>query len=478
MKTLNEILKDANTLHVEASNPLQPDKLIQAAEMYHQILNAQPEAFNVLFLLGTIHMQLGHNGLAINIMERVLQYEPNLPEALNNLGSAYKAEYNHDKAREYWEKALKLREDGDYYNNIATLYVNEGNAKEGEHYARKACELSPENPKAFWNLSLILLEQAKWAEGFEQYEAGLYSGDRQLRFYSKNPDDVPYWEGQKDKTVVIYGEQGMGDEIMFMSALKDAIKDCKEVILDCHPRMIDLFKRSFPEIKHFYATRKKKEIDWVKNHKIDYRLASGSLFYLYRQDGCFPKETYLVPDKKKVKEFKEWLALAGPPPYVGISWAGGSKRTHTHERSFKLSHLKPILEQDATFISLQYTEGATEKCRNFEKDTGIKIHHWPEVLNAQEGGMNYDDTVALIAALDLVITPNTAAVHVCGAIGQECWTLTPDKCAWRYTGGDGNMTFYGDHVEQYREFGNWEKTLEFVADNFRVWLNAEKRIAQ
>ena len=473
MKTLKEIFVDANTLHVEASNPLQPAKLIEAAQMYHQVLNANPQMLNVLFLLGTIEMQLGHNGYAIQIMEKVLQYAPDLPEALNNLGSAYKAEYDHDKARDYWEQALKIKENGDYYNNLATLYVNEGNASEGEHYARKATELDTENPKTWWNLSLILLEQGKYKEGFEHYEAGLYSGDRLLRFYSKNHDDIPYWEGQKDKTVVVYGEQGMGDEILFMSALGDVLKDCKEVILDCHPRMVDLFKRSFPEIKHVYDTRKKETIDWPKEHKIDYRVAVASLFYLYRKDGHFPRKTFLKPDPKKVKEYRKWLALAGPPPYIGIGWQGGSKKTHAHERSFKLSHLRPILEQDATFISLQYTEGATEKLRNYERDTDIKIHHWPEVINAQAGGMNYDDTVALIAALDLVITPNTAAVHVCGAIGQECWTLTPDKCAWRYTGGDNSTSFYGDWVEQYREHGNWENTIKNVAVRFKTFLRKE-----
>ena len=471
MKTLKEIFEDANKLHVEASNPIQPAKLIEAAAMYHQVLNHNPQMWNVLFLLGTIEMQLGHNGFAIQIMEKVLQYSPKLPEALNNLGSAYKAEYNHDKAREYWEKALKVKEHGDYYNNLATLYINEGNAEEGERYARKATELDPDNPKTFWNLSLILLEQGCYGEGFEHYEAGLYSGDRLLRFYSKDPDDIPYWEGQKDKTVVVYGEQGMGDEILFSSALGDALATCKEVVLDCHPRMIDLFKRSFPDIKIIHGTRKKTTIEWPKDLKIDYRVAMGSLFYIYRQDGKFPRKTYLTPDPDKVKEYRQWLALSGPPPYIGISWQGGSKRTHSHERSFKLSHLKPILEQDATFISLQYTDGATEKLNNYEKDTGIKIHHWPEVLNAQEGGMNYDDTVALIAALDLVITPNTCAVHVCGAIGQECWTLTPDKCAWRYTQGDHHMMFYGDWVTQYREHGDWDKTINTVKYDLLRWLD-------
>lgn len=474
MQTVKQILEDANKLHVEASNPIQPEKLLQALEMYNQVLNHNPAAWNVLFLIGTIHLQMGHNGLAIQLMEKVLQYSPDLPEALNNMGSAWKAEYNHDMARECWEKALALKEHGDYYNNIATLYVNEGNAVDGEHYARKATELDPDNPKCWWNLSLILLEQGEFKEGFEHYEAGLYSADRLMRFYSKDHDAIPYWEGQKDKTVVIYGEQGMGDEVMFMSALGDAIKDCKEVILDCHPRMIDLFKRSFPDVKHFYATRKKSDIDWPNKHKIDYKCSIGSLFYMYRKNGNFPRQPYLKADPEKVKMYKEWLALAGPPPYIGIGWAGGSKRTHTHERSFKLSQLKPILEQDATFISLQYTEGATEKARNYERDTGIKIHHWPEVVNAQEGGFNYDDTVALIEALDLVITPNSAAVHVCGAIGKECWTLTPDKCAWRYTGGGNHMTFYGNWVTQFREKGNWDKTINRVTSSFKSFLKKSK----
>ena len=133
----------------------------------------------------------------------------------------------------------------------------------------------------------------------------------------------------------------------------------------------------------------------------------------------------------------------------------------------------PLLEKDATFISLQYTEDAARKCEQFEKDTGIKIHHWPKTVEAGPNesrypGYDYSHTLALIQALDLCILPNTTAVHACGAIGHNCWTMTPQKCAWRYQLQGDEMPMYGHWVRQYRQADavGWEKTVETISKDF------------
>ena len=125
-----------------------------------------------------------------------------------------------------------------------------------------------------------------------------------------------------------------------------------------------------------------------------------------------------------------------------------------------------MIDHTGTFISLQYTNGATEKVERYKKDTGHVIHHWADVVETgsekEYTGYNYDHTVALVAALDLVIVPNTTAVHLCGALGKECWTFTPDACAWRYQ-------FDGDEMPMY------ESVRQFRGDNAKEQITAAYR---
>jgi len=460
-KTLAENYADVQKLHVEATEKNATDAYPLIFNSYAQLLNMAPEEPALLFSMGSICKQMGWNGMAINMLKLSVQSRPT-PEAWCNLGTAYRAEYMMEEAKEAWLKALELRPDcADYYVNLSTLYINEGNPAPGLEYSQKAIELEPNNAKAHWNRSLMLLESGRWEEGFNAYEAGLMTFDRAPRNFDKD-GKTPEWEGQdlRDKVVVVYGEQGIGDEIMFASALPDLIDTGAKVIYECHPRLEGVMRRSFPELLAIYPTRKKNTIDWTEKHQIDYKVAIGSLFYHFRSNGVFPRKPYLIPDPEKVAEYREWLRLSGPGPYIGMGYAGGSKKTNTKARSLQLNPLRPILEQPATFISLQYTPEADDKFKRFKDDSGITVHHWPEVVR----NYDYDETIALIAALDLVVIVNTSVVHVCGAIGKDCFTLTPDSCAWRYAQGANHMVMYGDWVTQIREGGSIEQAIGEAAD--------------
>lgn len=450
----------------EAANGKHFDKVAEIREEFHSLLNQYPEEPNLIYYTATTELILGHHGVAVSLLKRALAYQPTFPEAWNNLGNAWRTIHNLEKARQGYEKALLQKESTEHYNNLSTLYINEGNPEGGLEYAHRALELDPDNAQAHWNLGLILLEMCEWERGFEEYEAGLFSGDRPNRQFGEN---IPYWNGETDKTVVVYGEQGMGDEIMFSSCVPEISKDTR-VILECHPRMENLFRRSFPEVFDFYPTRKEGTIDWPTAYPIGYRVGIGSLFKFY---GMHVHEPYLKPDPEKVAAYRERLEATGHGPYIGIGWYGGTLKTRHDQRSFKLKQLLPLLEQKATFVSLQYTEDADEKVQRFYEDTGIRIHHWPEVVRARD----YDDTVALIAALDLCILPCTTAVHVCGAIGQNCWTLTPDKKAWRYCNRSDpeHMPMYGNHVELIHQNGSWETTIDSVSLRLEQFINEREK---
>lgn len=467
LAALKDLFEDLNKRHLEASRSNDLKTIEKLSLEYEALLNMAPGAGVILFGLGTCKLQLGMNGSAINLFEQALKSLPNAPQIWNNLGSAWKAENIDDKARDCFEKALSISECPDYYNNLATLHVNRGEPWKGIEYCEKGFKLDSTQPRLHWNYSLLLLEQGKWEEGFAHYDYGLLSNDRPMRFYHGDPEKCPVWQGESG-SVVVYGEQGMGDEIMFASCLPDLIREADRVIYDCHPRMIGLFERSFG-VK-CYPTRKSNELRWPLDDPPDYKMPIGSLFGRYRSHGNFPKKPYLRPDEERTIKYRRRLEALGPSPYIGISWKAGGKKTNAHERSFKLSQFLPIFKKGGTFVSLQYID-EDGKCERFFNETGIKIHHWPDVVESiddeskKHPGYDYDETVSLVNALDLCIVPNTTIVHLCGAIGKKCWTLTPKACAWRYQLKGEEMPMYGPWVKQYRQTSTWEEVFQRIADD-------------
>lgn len=414
-----------------------------AEALYHELLNEQPNDPAILLLLGALANRRGNYGASIAFSRQAIKHKPDFAEAFNNLGVAFRQEGNTEEALRAFRKSLELKEHPETYNNLAACFVNEGCPDKGIIYAEKAMSLDPGLNQAYWNKSLCLLEQGKFKEGFELYEYGFKLGDRTERQYN-----CPWWNGEKDKSVVVFGEQGLGDEIMFASFLPQLIADCKQVYFDCHPRLVNLFKRAFLQAK-VYGTRKDEYIKWVQPGMIDAKVAIGSLPRFY---GMPAKQPYLSASP---------LRLQSDKPVIGISWAGGKKKTRNDLRSLPLDSLLPILKQDATFISLQYTESADAEIAAFEKAHGITLHHWPEIVR----GKDYDVTASIVMGCDLIISVNTSLVHLCGALGKECWVLTPSRPAWRYQLEGERMPFYGDHITQFRQDrDNWLPPIRRIAE--------------
>lgn len=432
----------------------------QAEGMLHEMIKQRPGAWEPHFYLANLMMMTNRNGLCIPLLYRATQINSKVPEIWNNLGTSLRRENHVEPAREAYEQAEKLNaEDPDLYNNLGTLYINEGAPGGGEKYLRKAIELSPEHVQAHWNLGLILLEQKRWREGWEHYAYGKGSKDRMNRWMR-----WPQYKGEKGKTVLTYGEQGLGDEIMFASMLSDLQVDADRVICECHPRLKGLFERSFPEID-FYPTRKNAVLEW--DDFFDSVIATGDLGSLYRNDDRdFPKEPYLGADSCEVARMGTKLESIGPPPYIGIGWKAGYKKTRKELRTIPLDMWKLIIESGATIISLQYTTDADIEVAAFNKESPVKIHHWPDIVRDDD----YDSTAALVSALDLSILVNTSAVHLCGALGAPCWTLTPSRPAWRYSLEGDEMPWYRS-VKQYRQEGeDWTPTLNRLTEDLKEWM--------
>ena len=471
-----DLLSQAQGLHKKG-------ELDKAEAIYHQILNLDPENIGLWFLLAQINMQRGHSGLAIHLFKGVVEKKPDFMEAWNNMGCAFKQQHLDKSAGYCFERCLALEpNNADFPSNISGLYVNNGTPEKVIEWADRAIALAhcheegedhPGVVQAKWHKALALLEMKRFDEAWGPHEARLhkYSACKvALRNYHQE-GMTPWWDGQSKGLVVIHGEQGLGDEILFASCLPDAIKTGAELVYECPPRLEALMRESFPDIR-IVGTHQQHGEDWMTPEtKVDYKCAIGSLPRFYRRRiEDFPGTPYLTTSTEKFYDYSQRLERLGPRMKVGIAWQGGVPKTRVDLRSLELSRWQPILQSDADFISLQYTTHAKDEVDAFREQTGIQIHHWPEAA----GGGDLEDHAALIQNLDLVITVCQTAYHVAGAVGTPAWVLTPSAPDWR-SGVSGEMPWYSS-LKHFRQIGSdWDTVIENVKCSLQKLIENSKQ---
>lgn len=311
-------------------------------------------------------------------------------------------------------------------------------------YCNRALAEDPDAVDARVNRGMAYLATRRWREGWRDYDANLGR--------EKNRNELAYgltprWDGSKGKDVVVYGEQGIGDEISFASCLPELIRDSKSVTIECDKRLVKLFQRSFPTCE-VHGTRYKEDRSWTEGRVWDGKVAMGALPAVYRlKDEHFHGRPYLTPNPMLREGWEAILASLGPKPKIGITWTGGIPKTGQYRRSVTLDTYAPLFKAiDADWISLQYKdyEGIPEA----EAKYGVKIHDFDWGTRFYD----YDQTVALISKLDLVISVCTTVVHAAGAIGKECWCLVPQVPMWRYL-DSGEWFPWASSVTMYRQKG-------------------------
>src|SRR3990167_8289871 len=182
-----------------------------------------------------------------------------------------------------------------------------------------------------------------YENGFIDYDFGDRMDAKKHRNYRPGQGQTPLWEGEKDKTVVVHGEQGIGDELMFATILPDLAKDCKKVIFDAHPRLYTMFRRSFAEYNiDVFGTRKDNQLVWPHKYEIDYRIPIGSIAKFYRKRlEDFPKKPYLKAKDSEVAIVNEKLDLLPAKKLnIGLSWKGGTATSSKTHRILPMKHLE------------------------------------------------------------------------------------------------------------------------------------------
>lgn len=443
--------------------------IVAAIPILSRALNDEFWHEEALLMLGACHLSVGNNGLGAVLSSAAIDArsartgKPYL-EAMMNLGAAHKAEHHNDDAGKVWRDALRHETDrgerAKFMVNIAGLYVNEGDPGRAIEWCDRALREDPNCVKARVQRGLACLELGRWREGWEGWKHTYAAGDRSRKNYGGLPD----WDGSPGQHVIVYGDQGIGDEIWGAACLADMQRQSRQITLDCHPRLEALFRRSFPEIA-VHGTRKDlSHLPWLAGCDADATVCLADLPGFFRNAGEWDGLPYLKSDTTLGPK---WHHSEPPeceryPRRIGVSWTGGTKRTREDLRSLPLAALAPILRSrpDAQWFSLQYTPNAARDVCELEEKTGIRVAHYPGWVECYD----YDRTASFVASLDLVITVCTTVHHLAGALGVPCWTLVPSRASWRYQASGETLPWYGS-VRLFRQErdGDWSGVVDCVA---------------
>ena len=460
MKLINEVIEELKAKQKEFDQNKDHKAVLECVHGYSNLMNTVPDDPQIIFQLATAYLQLGHFGIASQLYHRTAEFWPAQSHLWSNLGVCYRAMHMIPKSSDCFMKALMCEERAETYMNLAATYINENVPERGIQYIEKALAMLPDNGKVKWNAALLYLELKDWFKGFTLFESGLVSGERPMRFYTSDHEkDVAWWDGSENKTVALWDEQGLGDRILSYSLLRK-LKDKNNVfIVECHDRLFQIVKRSFPWIHHVYPTSKQEKLEWPVGFKLEAKLPIWSLAKLHWLGGDFDRTPYLVPNPELVKKYREEIEKLGPPPYIAMSWTGGAPKTNTLYRALKLGWFKPLVECGGTWLSVQYHDFAQDKVNRFREETKLPIFH---LSAAQE--KDYDHTLAALAACDLTISACNTVIHTCGAAGLPCWVLVPQRRAWRYP-REEFFPWYGDHIRQFHQEkdGDWDEIIGRIA---------------
>lgn len=408
-------------------------------------LNDQWENPQALYVAGLILRERGDIATAAHLFRRALAIEKHQVNLWMNYGACLHDMHMYDDARKVFELVhQQIPQDSQPLANMASGYIQQGKLNDAIKTAKQALERNPDNIIGKIAMGYGSLGLGRWKEAWSYLDV-LYGEHVATRVYNSKDNEEPEWDGEKGKTVVVTCDQGVGDIIMFAQCLPEMVRGCKQVIVECAPRMESMFKRCFPGI-HVYGTLGKFNMSWVSDYKIDARINMSFLGRFYRNsDKDFPRKAYLTADQKMQEAWLEKLSHH-PRPWIGLAWEGGLVSTMKRNRSFPLEDLAPVLEGGGSFIDMNYRD-----CR--EEVALWNIAHKEQVFHPYIDTINFDQTIALVSVLDEVITATTTLAHVCGALGRTASVLVPSIAQWRYQYrfGDGMIWYPEDSVKLYRQ---------------------------
>ncbi len=393
---------------VQAGTALAPQP---AEAALWRALALDPASAEALSNLGTRLRTDGRLELARAALSRAVAAQPAMAAAWTNLGTVLGSLGRTVEAAECHRRALDLSPGlAEAQANLGLMLQREGRVADAAAAFAAAVAAAPDFAQAHHNLALLLLEHGALRQGWQEHEwrfaTPQFAG--QQRRLAARP-----WRGENiaGKRILVWGEQGIGDEILFSACIPDLMARAAHVVVECEARLVPLFARSFPG-----ATVRPAGGD---ARDTDAQVAAGSLPRLVRPAlARFPcRPGWLAADAARAAVLRGWLDGLGPGLKVGLSWRSAVMEGERRWSYLPLSALAPLFAvPGVVFVSVQYGDTAAE-IRAVEERFGVAIHRAPGLDLKND----LDGAAALTAGLDLVIAPAVSGAELAGALGVPVW---------------------------------------------------------
>jgi Tfp pilus assembly protein PilF/ADP-heptose:LPS heptosyltransferase len=377
--------------------------------------------------------------------------------AYANLGNIYNKMKRHEEARIQHEMALMLDDkSASNHANIGITFKNLRLFKEAKKSLQKACLIDPNFVNAHFDLATTYLSLGEYKKGFESYEWRFKKPEmssllRDMTEILKKPRFKLNMK-KKDKTLLLFSEQGFGDIIQFV---RFAL-----VLKEKYPAL-KLKIQVRPELKTLLETMDCFDEVISRGEKVgefDYQLAVMSLPHLLKTTlKNLPSKTYLeVKGKSDLKLDKKKLN-------IGLVWGASNTGESYEDKVFSLEHFKPLMDDKKVQLYSLQVAGDSKQI----KEMGLSDK---EIINLEDKLTDFRQTAIMIEKLDLVITSDTSVAHLAGAMGKEAWVVLQKNADWRW-GLEGETSTWYPTLKLFRQTkkGDWESAFK------KVYTMIEKR---
>ncbi|HYD69442.1 CHAT domain-containing protein [Azospirillum sp.] len=389
-------------------------RLDERITAYRTAVRLDPAQVRAWANLGAALLEADNADGAEEALAHALALAPDDAEALAGMGDALRRLGRPDAALACLTRALAARPGfAEAAVTLGLLLEAEGCRPEADTAFARALASDPGHALAHWNRGLLRLGGGDLAEGWAGY--GWRFSTPAL--HRPRPFAEPEWRGEdvSGRRVLVWREQGLGDELMFASLYPDLIRHAGQVVIECDRRLVPLFTRSFPGAAVVAAGGPLPPVDC--------HIPAGSLPRWLRPGlAAFPASPgFLVPDASRVGRWRRELAALGAAPKVGLAWRSGLATRSRAAAYAPLDLWAPMLTVPGlTFVPLQYDRCAAA-CAAAERRFGIRLPRWPD-LDLKD---DLEEVAALMAALDLVVAAPTAVGELAAAVGVPTWRLAP-----------------------------------------------------
>ncbi|QWD71145.1 tetratricopeptide repeat protein [Polynucleobacter sp. UB-Siik-W21] len=398
---------------------------------------------------------LGRIDEALSSYDQALAIQPNYADALCNKGNILRKQNKLEEAIENYEKAIFIEP------NQFKFYFNRGIALEERMLIKEALEsyeksiaLNPDS-ETYFSKSLLLLLTGHYKEGWDLYEWRWKTEEFNASTLYKN---YPSWLGDRNQTVLVWSEQGIGDIIMFLSLIQEFKELCRKTVVLIDGRLLPLVNR-LPHNKIIFLDASCP----IENIEFDAHIPIGSLGkFLRLSEGSFKNapSRYLFDEEQKTKDIRDQIyKISGSTKKIyGISWRTTNIKKGG-ERSIQLAKLiDSFSPNEYQFVNLQYGDSKREI-----EEARIATGHHVIQIESIDNFNDIDGLASLIKACDSVISIDNSTAHLSGALGQDTRILLPFRPNWRWLLDRMDCLWYPS-AKLYRNnvSGDWQHALKML----------------